>query len=179
MIGIGSVVTAWSFLETANEIVLYILAQTPDTLGQALTDGLSADHRIKALKRLCDTWLVSLKEERVEAITAINETRKLVNWQERAKVKRNKIVHHIWHRMSDDEMLGRRFSTKPVQADKLYTERFIAMKTHELSKFAVEVTQKADAFFALLPVLEKLPAWPKRQPLPPLPQIHIPDPNHK
>ena len=166
MIGIGSVASTWTILEIATQQALCLLAQTPSTLGQALTDDLGPDARIKALKRLCDTWLSAFGEGREQEIAAINETLAVCRWFEQNKAKRNQIVHYFWLRKSDDEMLGSKYSTKPIAADKVQRERFITMTTIELTNFAKQISVQADNLLGLTLRLGLLPSWPEMPPAP-------------
>lgn len=166
MIGIGSVASTWTILEIATQQALCLLAQTPSVLGQALTDDLGPDARIKALKRLCDTWLSVFGEDRDQEIAAINETLAVCRWFEQNKAKRNQIVHYFWLRKSDDEILGSKYSTKPLIADKVQRDRYIVMRTTDLTDFAKEISAQADALLGLTLRLGLLPSWPETQPMP-------------
>ena len=172
MIGIGSVASTWTILEIATQQALCLLAQTPSALGQALTDDLSPDNRIKALKRLCDTWLAAFGDGREQEIAAIDETLAVCKWFERNKARRNQIVHYFWLRKSDDEMIGSKYSTKPMFADRVHRERYLVMKTTDLSEFAAEISVQADNLLGLTLRLGLLPSWPETQPVPghPLPR---------
>ena len=166
MIGIGSVISAWTVLEIATQQALCLLAQTPSVLGQALTDDLGPDARIRALKRLCDTWLAILGDERDEEKSAIAETSNVCRWFEQNKTKRNQIVHYFWLRISDEEIVGSKYSTKPYAADKVQRERYITMSTSDLTTFAKEVSERADSLLGLTLRLGLLPSWPHTSPMP-------------
>ena len=51
------VIQGWALLETMIQKIACALAQSPLHLGQALTEDLGPDHRLKALRRLCKSWL--------------------------------------------------------------------------------------------------------------------------
>ena len=99
MIGIGTVTTAWAVFETAIQMALCELVQSPPALAQALTDDLGPDNRVKALKRLCASWAAALRDDRDAERQTISAVADCAKWFERNKAKRNQIIHYCWFRV--------------------------------------------------------------------------------
>lgn len=165
MIGIGSVATAWAVFETAIQMALCELVQSPSPLGQALTDGLGPDNRAAALKRLCATWKASLRDDRDAERETISKVAACGTWFDKRKAKRNQVVHLCWFRKSDDEIIGWKHNTRPYSTETPpHRERAITLRTTELVEFAAEITAKANELLGLVSELETLPTWPRKYP---------------
>lgn len=159
--GVGFVVTTWAALESVYQHTLFVLAQSPDPLGQALTEDLSPDNRSKALKRLCSTWKMVLKEGFEEQIEAVESAEKIAKWIDTNKSKRNQIAHWNWLREDDSNMFGFKFHLKPMDGSENRTTG-IRISNDELYKFAIDISSRASDLIKIGPALEKLPPWPQK-----------------
>ncbi len=160
LIGIGSVVSAWAILESVLQDALVTLAQSPSTLGQALTEDLGPDNRLKALKRLCQTWQIIMKVRNREQSEMLDELAAVGVWIEKQKGLRNKIAHWQWMRQSDQKVFGFKYSTKPE--DPAHSINFMVAETADFAKFAEQIRDKAAELIELVRDLRKLPTWPER-----------------
>lgn len=156
--GIGAVVTEWSVLDIQLQTLLCELAQSPDTLGQALTGELGPDNRLKALERLVETWRSILRpvnlakhHEDLEEITAI------LKWVKVSKGLRNQIAHWAWIRTTDDEMLGFKFTTQPNRSKGPH----LVMQVERLFAFAAEINEWAYRAMAATSRCQHMPAFPR------------------
>lgn len=158
---IGFVISTWAALESIFQNVLFVLAQSPDSLGQALTEDLSPDNRSKALKRLCSSWKLVLGEgyeSQIEALDRLDNVRK---WIDSNKGKRNQIAHWNWLRVDDSSMFAFKMHLKPTNlAGNAPTG---IQTTHDdLFAFGGEIGGKASELMEIISVLEELPAWPQK-----------------
>jgi len=158
---IGFVITTWAALESIYQHTLFVLVQSPDTLGQALTEDLGPDNRSKALKRLCSSWKLILSEDFTEQIGALDKLEHLNKWVDTNKAKRNQIAHWNWIREDDQHMFAFKYHLRPYN---LTDNRPKGLRTthDELFKFGGEISQKASEFLSLMPSLDKLPPWPHK-----------------
>lgn len=159
--GIGAVVSAWSILDAVTQEALVDLAQSPRTLGQALTDDLGPDNRLKALKRLCETWLIIMPGRNAELAGFLEGLEDLRKWVQENKGRRNQIAHWLWMRQSDDKMLGFKYSTRPHNA-KAPAGTSLTASPDDFWDFAKLINQKTDALIEIVRDLRRLPSWPGR-----------------
>jgi hypothetical protein len=163
---IGAVVTTWAVIETVVQQLLFVLVQSPDKLGQALTEDLGPDHRLKALRRLCRDWEGFLEwrhSELTEMISCVREVRTYAAWIEKNKNRRNQIAHWQWMRMSDARMMAFKYTLKPPPENPKDGDSHISVSPEELMAFAEEISEKASAMIlALRRLSRELPAWPRR-----------------
>lgn len=155
---IGSVVVAWSWLQLGIEHLMATLVQGDDMLVQALTEDLSPDNRLVALKRLMTTWeraAPNLSDEHRVAITA---GRDVVKWVAANKGKRNKIAHWIWARFDDEQLFGWKHHTMPREKGKDGPHE--KMTKAELRDFARDIGDQEGRVAEVQRVLKTLPAWP-------------------
>lgn len=141
------------------------LDSSPDTLGQALTEDLGPDHRVKALKRLCRNC-----QHRLGAfggydkqIELIRQARVLALWIDNHKAMRNQLVHWQWLRTSDTEMFAFKYTLKgPPQNPKEGTG-YITTNPDEVADFAKESASVASQLLELARELrQQLPTWRER-----------------
>src|SRR5262245_19243164 len=101
---IADVIINWSVLEVVLQDLLVALTQSPTALGQALTEDLGPDNRLKALKRLARTWIALLSSpswvdsKNSDFIKALDDCQALATWIAMAKARRNQIAHWTWFR---------------------------------------------------------------------------------
>lgn len=163
---IGAVVVTWSHLDMLQQDILCLLAESPLTLGQSLTEDLGPDNRLKALKRLCLTWESAIGDRHPEILEALTTVRLVTAWMENNKTMRNKVAHWIWLRMSDAEMVGWKFSAKPQH---LYgaspaDSRSMTIKSKDLFDLADQIKAQTTKLVHVVGALQVLPTWPKTQP---------------
>ena len=105
---IGRIAANWAVLEYALETLLCRLVMAPDFPILSLTNNLSIDNRLEALRNL-----IAMHRDRYDAkiipIEALDQLSEIRTGIARAKGKRNKIVHYVWFRNSDKKMFGMRF----------------------------------------------------------------------
>ena len=159
LIGIGAVITTWAALEQTLEHLLYELVQAPDVLGQALSEDLNADSRCKALLRLCVSWEQSLAPEYTSERESLEQIRSSVKWARRNRDKRNKFAHYNWMRITDEQMMGFKFSLRPRQR---VDGPFDKVQTADIEPFADEIAAEVDKLFKTLSVVQSFPEWPRR-----------------
>lgn len=159
---IGFVMSTWEALESIFQNVLFVLAQSPDSLGQALTEDLSADNRSKALKRLCSSWKLVLGDGYEKQIAALDGLDNVRKWIDANKGKRNQIAHWNWLRVDDKNMFAFKMHLKPTTlADNAPTG--IHTTHDDLFAFGGEIGSMASELIGLLSVLDQLPPWPQKQ----------------
>lgn len=165
---IGQVVSHWAILDIALQQMLFMLAQSPEFLGQALTEDLGPDHRLKAFKRLCRHWRKFLNQEsgNEDVIGLVENAQECATWITKNKDQRNKVAHWWWSRVTDDKMFCYKYTMKP-HASEVGQEggNFASMPNSELEAFANSISEMATRMLALSRLLQaKLPAWPYRRP---------------
>lgn len=161
---VADVITEWSVLEIGLQKALCELAQAPMALGQALTEDLGPDNRIKALKRLAQTWQ-SQSSISDDHRTALAECLTLATWITKVKARRNQIAHWIWIRANDTEMFGFKYSTRPFDTygdPKGRPQTSITETVEGLTEFAGQINYAAERFHRASEALETLPTWPRR-----------------
>lgn len=155
---IGSAVTEWSVLDIQLQLLLCELAQSPDTLGQALTSDLGPDNRLKALERLVRTWRTILRPSRLQTFKAdLIEVEAILRWVKSKKSLRNKIAHWAWIRSDDNTIFGFKFTTQPLRSDRPSA----SINVNELRAFADEVNELAYRVTAVTVRLKQLPTFPR------------------
>ncbi len=161
---IGGVAANWALLEYALEILLSRLAMAPGFPALALTNNLSIDNRLAALRNL-----IAMHRDRYSAriipIESLTELSELRTGIARIKGKRNKIIHYVWFRQTDEKMFGHRFKgARPSENAQTVAAR---RKAHtagltdfeegpslittvtDLRKFAARIEALSDKTFAL------------------------------
>ena len=161
LMGIGAVVSAWAVLEAVLQDALVALAKSPLTLGQALTEDLGPDNRLKALRRLCQTWQIIMKGRNAEQSEMLDEVAAIGVWIEKQKGLRNQVAHWQWMRQTDHLAFGFKYSTKPANPAGTATN-FMTAHTTDFTDFAGEISDKAGELIELIADLRKLPPWPER-----------------
>lgn len=131
--GIGSVIAAWNWLDLAIESLLATLTKSDEMLVQALTEDLSQDNRLKALRRLAITWerIGRLNDEH-KALFA--EIRRIVKDVAQAKVLRNKIAHGLWIRNDDEAMYRWKHHVAPIASNESFGEHVTVSELLDFSK---------------------------------------------
>lgn len=163
---LADVITEWSVLEIGLQKALCVLAQAPLALGQALTEDLGPDNRIKALKRLAHTWQgVSrrLEPSETERI-ALAECLMLATWITQVKGRRNQIAHWSWFRSSEEELFGFKYRTRPIATyadQKNLPQTDIIETVTGLKEFAGQINFAAERLHRAADALQKLPTWPR------------------
>ena len=161
----ADVITAWSLLELTLQKVLCVLAQAPLALGQALTEDLGPDNRIKALKRLAQTWkAVQRYNLTVEQRIALTDCLVLATWIAQVKARRNQIAHWNWLRQDDEEIFGFKYNTRPSGS---YADQNNRPQTHAtetvttLDEFSEQISVAAHRLQLASELLQTLPTWPR------------------
>jgi len=129
-------------------------------LGQALTENLSPDNRLAALRRLLTTW------ERMVHLTLdqkalIAECRELIKWIAQNKAKRNRIAHWIWLRSTDAELFGWKHHIMPTDDKERPNE---TINKSDILEFSREIGQIAGRVAAAELQARMLPPFPKSSP---------------
>ncbi len=161
LIGIGSVVSAWAVLEAVLQEALVSLTQAPLSLGQALTEDLGADNRLKALKRLCQSWEIAMGDRYPEHLTTLKKVAAIGTWIEKNKGRRNQIAHWQWIRQSDEKALGFKYTMK-ISSSPNANQSFLTAKTADFAEFAEQIRIKTEELINELKPLAQLPAWPRK-----------------
>jgi hypothetical protein len=158
---IALVMTSWATLESALEQHLYLLAQAPPSLGQALTENLGPDHRLKALRRLVKSWERILQgyEEYTDILASVRKTEEYGNWIRVHKDQRNKVAHWHWLGITEQEMVAFKYTLRPGASTT--SDNWVRASPDDLIDFATEASDLASQMFALVPSLEKLPPLPR------------------
>jgi hypothetical protein len=163
---IGAVITTWALLEATVQQMLFTLAQSPSWLGQALTEDLGPDHRLKALRRLLRTWerLLGYNDGHEAELEKVHSARALAIWIEKNKDRRNRVAHWLWNRASDEEMYAFKYTLKGGGSGVGLEEAGLWIETtaDELMSFAEEIRAKVDAIAMSVEDLRTLPTWPER-----------------
>jgi hypothetical protein len=154
---IGRVAVHWSLVEWALETIIVRLARAPDYLGHALANDLSVDNRLDALKRLCQVHEFQLVNQIVNP-DLVEQLRSLAKEVATKKGMRNKIVHSIWFRHSDEILFGTKFRTKPALKEQEGITHF-HRSFQRIDEFAADIE---DLAARLMKIAELLPKrdWP-------------------
>ena len=169
--GIGAVAATWSWLEMALEALLCTLSQGDEALTQALTGDLSADNRIKALKRLATTWERLLAARDHDFAPLLAEVNSIAKWLAANKARRNQIVHTIWLRDTDAKMFGWKHHTMPLAAAD-FSGRHINLTRADALKFSREIGSVVGRLYAAELAARALPVLQDTSPdMPPLPGL--------
>lgn len=162
---IGQVITTWAVLEVAIQHMLFTLAQAPDVLGQALTEDLGPDHRLKALDQLCRRWLTLLRDREPddECVKLIDQTQGCVKWTKSNKDLRNRYAHWWWSRISDDQMSCHKYTLKAHAHGAGEIDNHAWVMNNETEAFANEISERTTEMLWLLKMLQKkLPTLPHK-----------------
>jgi hypothetical protein len=134
------------------------LAQSPIDLGQALTEDLGPDHRIKAAKRLCRAWQIMLPRDH-ELQTVLANTRQTLNWAKKNKDDRNKLVHWQWIGLGESELYCFKYTLRPPPEDDPAESAFQKTEIDDIKRFCVEIGKQSEVMRGLISKLETLPPW--------------------
>ena len=159
--GIGHVVSAWAILEAVLQHTLVTLTQAPLTLGQALTEDLGPDNRLKALKRLCQTWLIGMGDRYPDHSAIVAKVDEVRKWIEGQKGLRNQIAHWQWIRQTDEKVFGFKYTMR-VSSDPTTSQAFLTADTKDFTEFGEAINEKTDELIELRNKLDGLPTWPHR-----------------
>lgn len=156
---IGRIAAHWSFVEFELERLLIRLAQAPDFPGLALTNDLSIDNRLKALKNLADMNARRYSPARIpdEMKETIDQLAKEIACR---KDGRNRFVHYIWLRQSDDKMFGTKF--KGRQARGTDEGSYLLSSNSELMTLADELEGLANRIQNIADLLPEIQEAPER-----------------
>jgi hypothetical protein len=168
--GIGSVIATWSWLDLGIESLLATLTKGDEMLVQALTEDLSADNRLKALRRLAITWewMGRPTAEQTELLSEIRDIAKEVT---RRKALRNKIAHGLWMRTDDEKMYRWRHHVAPLLTTESKGE---VLTISQLLEFSNEIGQLARRASDAEMAARSLPPFPSPsalQGMPPVPGL--------
>jgi hypothetical protein len=154
---IGRVAVHWSLVETTIETILARLAYSPEYFGRAITNDLGIDNRIRAIRTLCNVHEVQLGN-RIVSRETVSQLRNLAAETAAKKGMRNRLVHSVWFRSTDEKMFGNKFRTGPAKRDQ-EEQRHLSQSFHEINQFAAEIE---DLACRLGVECEKLPKieWP-------------------
>jgi hypothetical protein len=155
------VLQGWSLLESFLQKLLTTLAQSPLLLGQALTEDLGPDHRIKALRRLANSWLWRLNPQVMgDAIGHLHEVQELAKWIASNKDSRNQLVHWQWSALDNERLLCFKYTLRlPPGAADADPEAYAETTLSNVLEFAEEIDAINDRLQAVTAALEQLPAW--------------------
>lgn len=109
---IGRVAANWAVLEFALELVILHLGLVPDHPGLALTNNLGIDNRLGALRTLIKVHKVRYRN-RIIAEETLARLSSACRQIAELKDRRNKVIHYVWFRQSDERLFAHRFTTKP------------------------------------------------------------------
>jgi hypothetical protein len=142
---IGRIAANWSIVEFAIESILARLARAPDFPALALTNDLSMDNRLTAMRNLIAAHRYRyachlIPEELLAKLDSIpSEVSK-------AKELRNRITHLVWFRRSDTVLFGTKFKGKPPTGKRLEPHQLVKT-VDELNEFADELNRLGDSLF--------------------------------
>lgn len=155
---IGAVSTTWSWLDMGIETLICTLTESDEMLGQALTQDLSPDNRLKALRRLTTTWermVLGMTKPQTELLADI---RSCVSWVAKNKTTRNKVVHSLWMRSDDEKLFGWKHHIAPVTAKESSS---VSITVSEILNFSIEIGQMVVRLGELELAARELPPFPK------------------
>ena len=154
---LGRLSVAWAVLDAAIQTLLCSLAQAPHHLGQALTEDLGPDNRVRALKRLAESYLYMLQNMSDDPrIQFLHEVKCLATWFQTNKTLRNKIAHWIWFSAENGDLFGFKFTTQPRSSD--YGPS-MTLRMDELISLIEGADEHTALAFGLMGKAETLPAW--------------------
>ncbi len=152
---IGRVALHWSLLEYALERILVRLAFAPDFPGMALTNDLSINNRLVALKSLTDIhryrYDPSILSE--QQLQELDDIRKQIT---KLKDRRNRIVHYVWFRRDDQKMFGIRFRGKVPTKDPHAASHEI-LRINQADKISEEIETSANQMLEISRSLAEIP----------------------
>ncbi|MCW3796312.1 hypothetical protein OMW55_00610 [Sphingomonas sp. BN140010] len=161
---IGSVAATWSWLDLSLEGILAKLVHSDEMLAQALTEDLSPDNRLKALRRLTRTW-EQVHPDLTDAHKAqFDEVREIVKWVAANKARRNEIVHWLWLRRDDARLFGWKHRVTPAIPSEARASKLADYES--FLEFSREIGSMADRAAETERALSDLPPWPKPTALP-------------
>lgn len=166
---IGSVVAVWSWLDLEIENLMATLAQGDAMLIQALTEDLSPDNRLNALRRLITTWERACPTLSEEHKAAFAKAREVIRWVAANKARRNRIAHSLWSRTDDETMFGWKHHIMPRDSGKVGS--FEKITTSEITAFSKEIGRQQANLSLAMQVLKLLPVWPSPTSLPGIPDV--------
>jgi hypothetical protein len=144
---IGRVAANWSVVEFALETILARLACAPDYPALALTNDLSMDNRLTAMRNLVEIHRINYSNALIaeEWLAALDTIRPEIS---KAKDRRNKVIHLVWMRVDDKTIFGTKFKGKPA-GNALREPYQLRATVDELREFAANLDDLADRLFAL------------------------------
>lgn len=164
---IGSVAVVWNWLDLAIENIIATLTKGDEMLVQALTEDLSPDNRLKAIRRLVTTWEIVVKlDENHRQI--LQEIGKIVTEVKKFKTDCNRFIYGIWNRVDDETMFRWKHHTAPRNGDHGLYENFTK---DDLVTFSVAVGQLVARANAAEVAARSLPPFPAPRSSSELPSI--------
>lgn len=153
---IGRVATNWSVVEQLLEETLARLAYAPAYLGRALTNDLGPDNRIRALRSLCVIHEHQLMCRVVgsETLTALRAIAKEFG---PLKEERNKLVHWVAFRQTDEAVFFSRLRSRP--ATQSQDGDGMTRTVMSITEIAVQISYLGDHMESVCRLLPDLP-WP-------------------
>ena len=161
---IGQVAVHWSLLEYALERILVRLAFAPDFPGMALTNDLSINNRLLALKSLTEIHRYRYQPLIVpeNLLEELDSTRRQIT---KLKDRRNRIVHYVWFRRDDGKMFGIRFRGKMPTLDSKATN-YETLRNAAAQKVSDEIEALANRMLEISrQLLERPETLPDKSPL--------------
>jgi hypothetical protein len=157
-------IQAWAAVDTFIEKLICRLAKAPLSLGQAVTEDLGPDHRLKALRRLALSWRFALRpaEDWSEQRARIDEVSAFARWAAINKGSRNQLVHWHWGRINDAEISGYKHTMKPPAGPPGEPYKFVKVRMLDVEMFTSEINAMSQRMYRIERKLLTLPAWPEK-----------------
>lgn len=162
---IGRVTAHWAVLEFMLESLLVRLAMAPHLPGLALTNNLNIDNRLGALRSLIFIHMARYRGNGMIPHDVLQELESLPATIAKLKDRRNKTIHYVWFRDTDEKLYGHKFKgmqakddhqtiairvkAKKESPDDYEDGPSIVCKVASLMKFADRIEALADQIFQL------------------------------
>ena len=151
---LGKSVTAWGIIDHLVNAVLARLAQTPDFIGLALTDDLGFRQRMTAINNLVDIHRRRYRVPHLDADT-LSEAVRVAAALDKAKPNRNNMAHHVWMRVTDDQLFAVRL--KGRQDNPAKSDGTQLLSNSELADLTAEAESLIGQLEALIDRLPEVP----------------------
>ena len=146
---IGEVTSEWAIVERGVETALARLALAPDFHALALTNDLTVNNRLRAMKNLIDMHQRRYVPPQFNK-AALQQLTILGNQIGTKKEMRNKIAHWVWTRRDDHTIFGQRFMGKQPHHPETGKEPYMLLTEDDLAKFLADVIELSDQLWAVV-----------------------------